>query len=84
MCFHLHMNIFYFRGASIESRDKDNFTPLLVAVSQGNQEATDVLLKRGANIQVMDSQDKTAIYIAAEENCLEILEVKIYLVYLLF
>ena len=66
-----------FRGANIESRDKDNYTPLLVAVAQGNKEATDALLRRDANIRVMDSSDKTAIYIAAEENCLDILEVSI-------
>jgi ankyrin repeat protein len=71
------LRTFYFRGANIESRDKDNYTPLLVAVAQGNKEATDALLKRDANIRVMDSSDKTAIYIAAEENCLDILDVSI-------
>ena len=67
----------HFRGANIESRDKDNYTPLLVAVAQGNKEATDALLVRNANVRVKDSSDKTAIYIAAEENCLDILKVSV-------
>lgn len=48
---------------------------MLVAVAQGNKDATDALLKRGANIRVVDSSDKTVIFIAAEENRLDIMEV---------
>jgi hypothetical protein len=35
------------------------------------------LLERNANVRVKDSSDKTAIYIAAEENCLDILKVSV-------
>ncbi len=35
------------------------------------------MLERNANVRVKDSSDKTAIYIAAEENCLDILKVSV-------
>ena len=69
----------HFRGANIESRDKDHYTPLLVAVAQGNKESVDALLNRDANVRVKDSSEKTAVYIAAEENCLNVIKVRVRL-----
>lgn len=76
--FHNNSFVCTFRGANIESKDKDNYTPLLVAVAQGNEDSVSALLENDANIRAKESSDKSAIFIAAEENCIDVLEV-IYL-----
>lgn len=63
------------RKADIEAQDDDSYTPLLDAVSYGQQRATEVLLERGAAVDVIDRDGKTIVFIAAEENHVEILEV---------
>lgn len=62
-------------GAPIEAKDKDNFTPLLLAVCYGHAKAVKLLIDKGADISVEDKNDRTAIYLAAEENKLDVLEV---------
>lgn len=64
------------RGANIESCDKNNFTPLLSAACEGHTLVVTGLLKRGANQKAEDIHNKTAIFMAAEENCVETLKVK--------
>lgn len=66
-------------GANIECKDRDNFTPLLLAASYGHAKTVELLLQRGANPDVEDKNDKTAVFLAAEENKLEVLEVIIQL-----
>ena len=68
--------LFSFRGANIEARDKDNYTPLLVAVAQGNELSVSALLEHDADIRVKESSDKSAIFIAAQENCVDVLQVR--------
>ena len=63
------------RGADIECLDKDNYTPLLVAAGEGHTNVVQLLLNRGANLKAKDTQDKTAIFLAAEENCIDTLRV---------
>lgn len=63
------------RGADIECLDKDNYTPLLVAASEGHTNVVQLLLNRGANLKAKDTQDKTAIFLAAEENSIDTLRV---------
>ena len=65
-----------FSGADIESRDKDDFTPLLIAACYGHQKAVEMLINKGADITVKDKNDRTAIYLAAEENKLQALQVE--------
>ncbi len=55
-------------GAKIERRDKDNFTPLLIAASNGHSQTIKVLLDHSADISARDKHDKTAMFWAAEEN----------------
>ena len=56
------------KGAKIEKKDKDNFTPLLLAAAEGNSESVEVLLKNGANINVVEREDKSVLYWAAAQN----------------
>ena len=65
----------YLRGADIDARDKDNFTPLLVSAMEGHTQIVQLLLEKGANLHARDIKDRTAIYMAAEENCQETLKV---------
>ena len=63
------------RGADIECLDKDNYTPLLIAASTGHTAVVKLLLKRGANLEAKNKQDKTAIFLATEENRTDTLRV---------
>lgn len=66
---------FCYRGADIDCLDKDNYTPLLVAASEGHKQVVTLLLEKGANLKATDRHDKTAIFLAAEENRVDILKV---------
>lgn len=68
--------MFYdFSGSNIEDKDRDNFTPLLLAAVYGHAKTVELLLERGADTSAEDKNDKTAVFLAAEENKLEALEV---------
>lgn len=66
---------FCFRKAPLEKRDRDNYTPLLMAAYSGHAESLDALLKKGADYEAVDKNDKTAVYLAAEEDKLDALKV---------
>ena len=66
------------RGARINRRDKDNYTPLLLAATYGHPNTVELLLHKGADFTAVDKYDKTAIYLAAEENKLTVLEVVLF------
>lgn len=67
--------IYFHRGADIECLDKDNYTPLLIAASSGHTAIVQLLLQKGANLKAKNTHDKTAIYLAAEENSIDTLRV---------
>ncbi|CBY41836.1 unnamed protein product, partial [Oikopleura dioica] len=52
----------------LEVRDKDGWTPLMIAADQGHFEATDVLLELGADLTAKDKNDRNCIFIAAKES----------------
>ncbi|CAG5110986.1 Oidioi.mRNA.OKI2018_I69.chr2.g5330.t1.cds [Oikopleura dioica] len=52
----------------LEVRDKDGWTPLMIAADQGHFEATDVLLELGADITAKDKNDRNCVFIAAKES----------------
>ena len=55
-----------FRGAHPDATDKDGFTPLLLAASEGQSDAVAALMLHGASLVVMDKNEKTAIYWSAQ------------------
>lgn len=52
-------------GASLESRDQDGETPLMVAADHGQTDTFNLLLQRGAKINVRDRQGMTPLIGAA-------------------
>jgi len=54
------------KGANIETRTKDNETPLIVAAICGSTDALDFFLRRGANVEAKASDGSTALMSAAE------------------
>ena len=62
-------------GAQIETQDKNGYTPLLLAASEGNAEAVRVLLQSGANIFCMDKEDRTVLYWASMQNHKNVVDV---------
>ena len=67
------------KGAKIEKRDRDNFTPLLLAAAEGNAEAVEILLQHGADIYAQDREDKSVLYWAAAENHSNAVEVRCHI-----
>jgi len=47
----------------------------LVAASEGHTSVVTLLLEKGANLKATDTHDKTAIFLAAEENRVDTLKV---------
>ena len=78
------MGNFVRRDAFIECRDKDKDTPLLIAASKNHLGTIKTLLNHGADIGAKDSNDETPIYRAASEGCIEALEVRCFVLLLLF
>ena len=62
-------------GANKEALNKKSFTPLLTAVSWKQLEAVRCLLQCGAQIDAIDEDGKSGIFLAAKLNELPILEV---------
>ena len=67
-----------YREADIERRDEENYTPLLLASVFGRAPTVDLLIQKEADITAVDKNDKTAIFLAAEENQMSALEVHLY------
>ena len=53
---------------SMNKRDADGWSPLLIAASFGHIESTDVLLKHGVEISTSDKNDQNVVYIASLEG----------------
>ena len=64
-----------FRGADKEVEDKDCNTPLLAAVAHGQQEALSMLISLRCATDVRASNGRSAVFIAAEKDQSEVLEV---------
>lgn len=64
-----------FRGADVEGKDRDNFTPLLLAACYGHAKAVELLLNHDADIMAEDKNERTALFLAAEEDRVEVLKV---------
>ena len=64
------------KGARIDPKDKDNFTPLLMAACEGNADAVRMLLDNNADMYAIDKEDKSALYWAAAQNHVEAAQVR--------
>lgn len=60
--------------APLEKADKNNCTPLLIAVSYGCLSSIKTLLDQGANISATDKSDWTVLHLACQNNKPAILE----------
>ncbi|XP_072509043.1 ankyrin repeat domain-containing protein 26-like isoform X2 [Notamacropus eugenii] len=49
----------------MEAKNKEGYTPFLLAVTENNQDMVDLFLKNGANVNASDRFDRTALMIAA-------------------
>ena len=69
-----------FRGANKEIEDEDCNTPLLTAIAHGQQEALSKLISLGCATDVRGSNGRSAVFIAADKDRSEVLEVfKVYI-----
>ena len=66
-----------FSGAKIDCRDKDNETPLMMAVRKNNTDVVKLLAALGADVSLKDADDRTCLFIAAEEDCVETCKVRV-------
>ncbi|XP_014772761.1 transient receptor potential cation channel subfamily A member 1 homolog [Octopus bimaculoides] len=55
-------------GARVNKRDSDSYTPLLLAALRGHSETIEILMNASADPLAVDKYEKTAIYLASEEN----------------
>ena len=55
-----------FQGLYLETKDEDNFTPLLCAAWKDQTDAGRSLLRYGADIKAVDKEMKTCLHWAAE------------------
>ena len=67
--------VLFFRGANKDARDIDHYTPLLTAAEFGRMRCFNVLLEHDASIDVQNKDRKNAVFLAAESNHPQIIEV---------
>lgn len=61
-------------GASVDSQDRSQRTPLHVACAQPNVEIIDVLLRNNAKINQKSKYSLTPVFMAAMNGCLPVLK----------
>ena len=72
----LHDIFCVFRGASVNAMNENGLTPLMLAVQKDNSKIARSLIEEvGARIDIGDVSEKTAMFLAAEENSVESLRV---------
>eukprot|EP00063_Salmo_salar_P057087 XP_014031922.1 PREDICTED: uveal autoantigen with coiled-coil domains and ankyrin repeats-like [Salmo salar] len=62
-------------GASVNARDFDGRTPLVLATQMCHPHICRLLLERGADIAIRDKQNKTALTLGCEYACKDAVEV---------
>ena len=61
----------------MDTKDVDHYTPLLTAAEFGRISCFKLLLQHGAAIEVQNKDGKNAVFLAAESNHPEIIEVSV-------
>ena len=64
-----------FRGAKKDALDEDSSSPLLLAAIWGRHNAIVALLKGGAQVSTTDNEGRSAVYWAAQNGHVEVLNV---------
>lgn len=64
-----------FSGADINRWDLDGVTPLMIAAIEGHAEAVRTLIRLEARMEILDQDDKSVLFHAAEKDLPEILKV---------
>ena len=67
-----------FRGAEIEAQDVNLSTPLLVAAAHGQVEAIKLLICRKADIDALDKNRRSAVFIACQQKRAPVLQVHVH------
>ena len=67
----------FYRGATLECRDRDKNTPLLIAGRKNHVDSVMFLLKNGADPSAKDKNDRNVYHHTAVEGCLDSLKVRI-------
>lgn len=62
-------------GAALDLWDADAVTPLMIAACEGHEEVVALLIGLGARLDVVDKDDKSVLYHAAEQNHPVVVEV---------
>lgn len=57
------------RGASIDAKNDQGSTPLMIALAFRHEEAALLLLLQGANIDIRNQWNRTALHIACRTGC---------------
>ena len=65
------------RDANVDAKDIDYYTPLLTAAEFGRIGCFKLLLRHGAAIKKQNKDGKNAVFLAAESNHPEIIEVSV-------
>jgi ankyrin repeat protein len=65
------------KGATLDAKDKQSYSPLHLAVSRGHVSITEQLLNAGAEVDVLTPQNGTPLHIAAASNYPAVLPVLI-------
>ncbi len=60
------------KGANIEVKDDENWTPLMCAAHFNSKEVVELLLEKGANIEAKDNEGETALIRAAYNDSKEV------------
>jgi ankyrin repeat protein len=60
--------LYFLKGANINSKTKDQYTPLLLASSKGHTDTVQFLVKNGAQMAEADFSNKTVLHVAVESG----------------
>jgi ankyrin repeat protein len=55
------------KGANVNAKINDGFTPLYEAASNGQKDVTELLLAKGADVNAKDNDGKTPLQVAKPE-----------------
>ena len=62
------------KGADIDARDEDDWTPLMIASMDGNLEMVQYLVQKGADIHAKDDQGWRPLFEAARFGHVDVAE----------